>query len=90
MTPVHIFNSITHIHRLLVNSIRVAGSSVLLPLTQVAVSSKLGLNGEVLILLFPLEIRCQLNSMPATLMGCSRMIYDIDGCVKNLSKEFFF
>ena len=45
-------------------------------------SSRLGLGGEALILLYPLEVRRQSNSMPATLMGRSRMIYDIDGYVK--------
>ena len=53
--------------------------------TQVDVSSMLGLVGEALILLFPLEVRRQSNSMSATLMGRSRMIYDIDGYVKFLS-----
>ena len=35
----------------------------------------------------PLEVRRQSNSMPATLMGRSQMIYVIDGYVKNLSKK---
>ena len=50
-------------------------------------SSRLGLGGKALILLYPLEVTRQSNSMPATLMGRSRMIYDIDGYVKNLSKK---
>ena len=67
--------------------IQVTGSSAFSPSTQVDVSSKLGLDGEALILLFPLEVRRQLNSMPATLMGRSRMIYDIDGYVKKAIKK---
>ena len=40
--------------------------------THVAVRSRFGgLDGEALILLFPLEVRRQSNSTPATLMGRS-------------------
>ena len=67
--------------------IRVAGLLAFSPSTQVDVSSKLGLDGEALILLFALEVRRLSNSMLATLMGRSRMIYDIGGYVKNLSKK---
>ena len=56
----------------------VAGLLAFLPSTQVDVSSRLGLDGEALILLFPLEVRRQSNPMSATLMGCSRLICDID------------
>ena len=64
--------------------ILVAGLLACLNSIQVDVSSRLGLDGEALILLFPLQVRRPLNSMPATLMGRTRMIFDIDGYVKNL------
>ena len=52
------------------------------PSIQVDLSLWLGLDGKALILLFPLEVRHQSNSTPATLMGRSQMTYDIDGYVK--------
>ena len=64
-----------------------AGLLVCLPSTQVDGRSRFGLDGEALILLFPLEVRRQLNSMPATLMGRSRMIYDIEGYVKKIYQK---
>ena len=67
--------------------IRVARLLAFSPSTQVDVSSRLGLDVEALVLLFPLEVRRQSNSMPATLMGRGRMIYDIEGYVKINKKK---
>ena len=53
------------------SSIQAAGLLACLPSTQVDMSSRLGLDGEALILLFMLEVRRQSNSTPATLMGRS-------------------
>ena len=50
-------------------------------------SSRLGLGGEALILLYPLEVIRQSNSIAATLMGRSRMTYDIDGYVNKSIKK---